>query len=102
MVVGDYASFVSLFDENLGMDLTKEIPVLPKAVEAMPQYLFPNRMVCGFGDTHPSTLRTDIFRYMIQNARTHGKSEEERKFTAMLKLFDPSSSLPVQKEARHR
>ena len=49
VVVGDYASFVSLFDENLGMDLTKEIPVLPKAVEAMPQYLFPNRMVCGFG-----------------------------------------------------
>ena len=45
VVVGDYASFVSLFDENLGMDLTKEIPVLPKAVEAMPQYLFPNRMV---------------------------------------------------------
>ena len=74
------------------MDLTKEIPVLSKAVEAMPQYLFPNRMVCGFGDTHPSTLRTDIFRYMIQNARTHGKSEDERKFTAMLKLFDPSSS----------
>lgn len=100
VVVGDYASFVSLFDENLGMDLTKEIPVLPKAVEAMPQYLFPNRMVCGFGDTHPSTLRTDIFRYMIQNARTHGKSEEERKFTAMLKLFDPSSSLPVAERGK--
>ena len=52
VVVGDYASFVNLFDRNLKMDLAEEIPVLPKAVEAMPQYLFPNRMVCGFGDTH--------------------------------------------------
>lgn len=95
VVVGDYASFVDLFDRNLNVDLTKEIPVLPKAVEAMPQYLFPNRMTCGFGDTHPDVLRTDIFRYMISNARRYGKKEEERKFTSMLKLFDPSASEPV-------
>ena len=96
VVVGDYASFVNLFDRNLKMDLAEEIPVLPKAVEAMPQYLFPNRMVCGFGDTHPGSLRTDIFRHMIANARQHGKKEEERKFTAMLKLFDPSASEPAE------
>lgn len=95
VVVGDYSSFMNLFDRNLGIDLTKEIPVLPKAVEAMPQYLFPNRMVCGFGDTHPGGLRTDIFRYMVSNARQHGKKDDERKFTAMLKLFDPSASLPA-------
>ena len=95
VVVGDYAAFMNLFDRNLNMDLTKEIPVLPKAAEAMPQYLFPNRMVCGFGDTHPGGLRTDIFRYMVSNARQHGKKEEERKFTAMLKLFDPSASVPA-------
>ena len=96
VVVGDYCSFVNLFDHNLNMDLTEEIPVLPKAVEAMPQYLFPNRMMCGFGDTHPGPLRTDIFRYMVSNARRHGKKEEERKFTAMLKLFDPSASRPIE------
>lgn len=95
VVVGDYSSFMNLFDRNLGIDLTKEIPVLPKAVEAMPQYLFPNRMICGFGDTHPGGLRTDIFRYMVSNARQHGKKDDERKFTAMLKLFDPSASLPA-------
>lgn len=95
VVVGDYSSFMNLFDRNLGIDLTKEIPVLPKAVEAMPQYLFPNRMVCGFGDTHPGGLRTDIFRYMVSNARQHGKKDDERKFTAMLKLFDPLASLPA-------
>ena len=91
VVVGDYAQFVSLFDRNLGHDLTKDIPVISKAVSAMPQYLFPNMMQVGFGDTHPSYLRTDIFKYMIANAQQHGKKDEEEHFTRMLKLFDPNA-----------
>lgn len=91
VVVGDYAQFVSLFDRNLGRDLTKDIPVISKAVSAMPQYLFPNMMQVGLGDTHPSYLRTDIFRYMIANAQQHGKKDEEEHFTRMLKLFDPNA-----------
>ena len=90
-VVGDYVSFANLFDRNLKLDLTEQIPVLPKAVEALPQYLFPNRMLCGWGDTHPGALRTDVFRYLIYNAQLYGKESEERKFTAMLRLFDPSA-----------
>lgn len=91
VVVGDYAQFVSLFDRNLGYDLTKDIPVISKAVSAMPQYLFPNMIQVGFGDTHPSYLRTDIFKYMIANAQQHGKKDEEEHFTRMLKLFDPNA-----------
>ena len=91
VVVGDYAQFVSLFDRNLGRDLMKDIPVIGKAVSAMPQYLFPNMMQVGFGDTHPSYLRTDIFRYMVANAQQHGKKDEEEHFTRMLKLFDPNA-----------
>ena len=91
VVVGDYVQFVSLFDRNLGYDLTKDIPVISKAVSAMPQYLFPNMMQVGFGDTHPSYLRTDIFKYMIANAQQHGKKDEEEHFTRMLKLFDPNA-----------
>lgn len=91
VVVGDYAQFVNLFDRNLGYDLTKDIPVISKAVSAMPQYLFPNMMQVGFGDTHPSYLRTDIFKYMIANAQRHGKKDEEEHFTRMLKLFDPNA-----------
>ena len=91
VVVGDYAQFVSLFDRNLGRDLTKDIPVISKAVSAMPQYLFPNMMQVGFGDTHPSYLRTDIFKYMVVNAQQHGKKDEEEHFTRMLKLFDSNA-----------
>lgn len=100
VVVGDYAQFVSLFDRNLGRDLTKDIPVISKAVSAMPQYLFPNMMQVGFGDTHPSYLRTDIFKYMVANAQQHGKKDEEEHFTRMLKLFDPNAEKLSDGQAR--
>lgn len=88
-VVTDYANFVSLFDRTLKRDLLKELPIVEKAVAALPQYLFPNRMIVGFGDTHPHTLSAVPFERMVQNAQLNGKKEQERKFTAMLKLFSP-------------
>ena len=65
------------------------MPVLAKAVAATPQYLFPNRMICGFGDTHPGYLNTNFFIRMIQNAQANGKKEQERYFTALLKCLNP-------------
>lgn len=98
-VVADYANFTELLDRNLNMDLTKYIPVIPKAVAATPQYLFPNGMIVGFGDTHPGKLRTDFFERMIGNAQKYGKKEQEKQFTAMLKLFNPSfSQLSISKK----
>jgi len=93
-VVADYANFVDLFDRNLGIDLAKKIPVITKAVASTPQYLFPNGMIVGFGDTHPGRLRTDFFERMISNAQKYGKKEQEKQFTSMLKLFNPSFSQP--------
>lgn len=101
-VVADYANFVDLFDRNLGIDLTRQIPVLTKAVAATPQYLFPNRMIVGFGDTHSGALRTDFFERMISNAQKHGKRKQEEQFTAMLKLFNPSFSRPSQEKKNVR
>ncbi len=101
-VVADYANFVDLFDRNLDVDLTRQIPVLTKAVAATPQYLFPNRMIVGFGDTHPGPLRTDFFERMISNAQKYGKRTQEEQFTAMLKLFNPSFSRPSQEKKNVR
>lgn len=91
-VVADFCNFVDWFDRNLNYDILPQFPVLEKAVEVVPQYLFPNRNIVGFGDTHPGKLRTDIFKRMIVNAQRYGKKEQECKFTAMLKLFDPQSA----------
>lgn len=78
------------------------MPVLSKAVAATPQYLFPNRMICGFGDTHPGYLNTNPISRMIRNAQHNGKKEQEEYFTAMLKCFhlmrenkDNKKSVPV-------
>lgn len=88
-VVNDYTDFVLLFDKYLGRDLTREIPVIEKAVAATPQYCFPNRKIVGFGDTHPGPLRTSYFGSMVKNARRYGKRRQEERFTAMLRCFEP-------------
>lgn len=91
VVLNDYTGFTTLFDRNLKFDLTAELPVIKKAVAVTPQYLFPNRMLCGFGDTHPGYLNTVPIVRMIQNAQAHGKKEQEIFFTAMLKCFNPAA-----------
>lgn len=91
VVLNDYTGFTTLFDRNLKFDLTTELPVIKKAVAATPQYLFPNRMLCGFGDTHPGHLNQVPIIRMIQNAQAHGKKEQEVFFTAMLKCFNPDA-----------
>ena len=91
VVLNDYVNFAALFDRNLRRDLIMELPVIEKAVAATPQYLFPNRMLCGFGDTHPGYLNTAPIKRMIQNAQVNGKKEQEAYFTAMLKCFDPKT-----------
>ena len=91
VVINDYANFVNQFDTNLQYDLVKAMPVLSKAVATTPQYLFPNRMICGFGDTHPGYLNTNFFVRMIQNAQANGKKEQEDYFTALLKCLNPGA-----------
>lgn len=91
VVINDYANFVNIFDRNLQYDLVKAMPVLAKAVAATPQYLFPNRMICGFGDTHPTYLKSNFFIRMVQNAQMNGKKEQEQYFTALLKCLDPKA-----------
>lgn len=94
VVIGDYTDMVTIFDRNLGLDLTEEIPVIKKAVAANPQYLFPDRMTMGFGDTHPGKLNAVLFARMVANAQKNGKKEQERQFTALLKLFQPEAAKP--------
>lgn len=89
-VVCDYADIATSFDKSFGINLIGEMPVIGQAVAAMPQYLFPNRMICGFGDTHPNYMRTSGLVRMIQNAQKYKLPQQEAKYTAMLKCIDPS------------
>ena len=93
VVLNDYTDLVTLFDRNLGRDLTAELPVILQAARANFQYLFPDRLTLGFGDTHPSMLNPAIYARLVANAQRHGKREQE--FTAMYKLLTAPADRPA-------
>ncbi len=100
MVMSEWAGFIRLLDTVLGVDLVAAFPVLSRAVKNIPQYLFPNGIICGWGDTHCGPLKTDYFPVMVENARIHGKAEDEVYFTGMYKCFVPEADSSSGKELR--
>ncbi len=71
-VVADFAAIANELDTLAGIDLFAEIPVLRRSVGALPQYLFPNRMIAGFGDTHPGYLNCAAMDCLAAYAERHG------------------------------
>lgn len=75
MVVGDFCAFADALDREAGIDVFRRLPVLRKAVFSLPQYLFPNRMIAGFGDTHPGYLSTKaVDAYAAYAVRHHDEA----------------------------
>lgn len=74
-VVKDYVTFANTIDQQTGIDLFAQLPVIEQAVFALPQYLFPNRMICGFGDTHPNYLSLQTVDIFMEYARRRGKGD---------------------------
>jgi hypothetical protein len=70
-VLTDFASFANLMDEEAGVDMVGQLPQLIQAELAMPQYLMPNRMFCGFGDSHPNYLKTSGIDALLKYAARH-------------------------------
>lgn len=62
VVLGDLAEFVRLYRDELGRDLQAELPIIRRAAMANVEYLYPDSMIMGFGDTHPHRLKPDIYR----------------------------------------
>lgn len=56
----DLAKFSKKIKSQTGIDLEKEIPVIKKAYAASAEYLFPDGMLIGFGDTHPAPVPKEI------------------------------------------
>ena len=61
----------NMLDEKAGIDLFKQRPVLTEAVKTSAEYLFPNRMIAGFGDTHPGYLNTGGIDQVLKYATRH-------------------------------
>lgn len=98
-VINDFASFANRMDVEAGMDLFKELPVLKRAVMTLPQYLMPNRMICGFGDTHPNYLNTRAADQVLEYARRHGDEAAVREFSALKEAI--SADAPKESVERY-
>lgn len=70
-VLSSICDFANMLDEKAGIDLFKQRPILKEAVKTSAEYLFPNRMIAGFGDTHPGYFNTggidQIFKYATRH-----------------------------------
>ncbi|MBO6167435.1 MAG: glycoside hydrolase family 97 catalytic domain-containing protein [Kiritimatiellae bacterium] len=58
----ELAKIADRLKEEAGIDVFAEIPVLKKAFSAAGEYLYPDGMLLGFGDTHPAALPAEITR----------------------------------------
>ena len=70
-VLGSICDFANMLDEKAGIDLFKLRPILKEAVKTSAEYLFPNRMIAGFGDTHPGYLNTGGIDHILKYATRH-------------------------------
>lgn len=91
-VVADFIILANRMDIEAGIDLFKQIPVIVEAVFAQPQYLFPNRMICGFGDTHPSYLRSHPIELLRTYAERHGNKMLLNRADSLLAAIKPNAS----------
>lgn len=61
VVLGDLAEFVRLYRTELHRDLLAEMPIIRRAAMANVEYLYPDSMIMGFGDTHPHPLKSEVY-----------------------------------------
>lgn len=88
-----YTELARIVQETLEIDVMPQMPVVNKAVEVMPQYLYPNKNIVAFGDSHYGQLETEPFLDLISNAQIFNKREQEEKLTAMLFMLHDKAEL---------
>ena len=83
-VANDFMECVELLDEVFGIDVLPDLPALPRAARALPQYLLPNGRTVGFGDTRYETPRTGAVARLLAHARRHGKADDAAAYATLL------------------
>jgi len=93
-VVGDYLECLDMLDHVFGIDLLPQMPILPRATIALPQYLLPNGRTVGFGDSRYDFLRTFALERLLAYAERHGQDAEAKKYATLLAALRASADAP--------
>ena len=91
-VTGSFTGFILDYDNSFNQNLLPYAPVMIKAVEMLPQYLFPNSAISAFGDTYYGNLNTSSFSDMIRLSQKYSDRKSEEQFTKMYRLFDANAA----------
>lgn len=92
-VTRDLLNFIRDYDNTFNQNLLPYTPVMRKAVDVLPQYLFPNSLITAFGDTYYGGINTEAIAGMIRLAQKYDNREDELHFTEMYRLFEPNAEL---------
>lgn len=95
-VLGTICDFANRLDEKADIDLFAKYPILVDAVKTSAEYLFPNRMIVGFGDTHPNYLNTSGINHVLKYAVRHknkGLASEMNRFKAAVDPNAPAADI---------
>ena len=92
-VLGTICDFANMLDEKAGIDLFKQRPILTEAVKTSAEYLFPNRMIAGFGDTHPNYLGTGGIDQILKYATRHKDKQLISKMNHLKNAVAPKAPL---------
>lgn len=90
-VVTTFCDFADRMDKQSGKDLFVEIPQLIEANKSALQYLMPNRMICGYGDTHPWYMSTKGIDAVLRYADRHGNAALKQQFETLKKAVSPDA-----------
>lgn len=86
-VTSIFMDFIVNYDNTFNQNLLPYMPVMRKAVDVLPQYLFPNGQTTAFGDSYYGGINTSSTYNMIRLAQKYNQADDERHFTGMYKLF---------------
>ena len=84
-VTSNIVRLAQLVQNATGQDVLDDYPVIEKAALLVFQYLHPNGLTVGFGDTYHQAPDAGALELLIARARRKGDVETERKLTAALK-----------------
>lgn len=92
-VLSTLCDFANMLDEKAEIDMFKQRPILIDGLKTSAEYLFPNRMIAGFGDTHPNYLNQGGIDNILKYATRH----KNKSLIADMNLFKSavSSEAPV-------
>jgi len=88
MVVKEFLTLATLYDDVLNFDVLEQLPILKKAVLVMPEYLYPNGYTVAFGDSYYNHLSLDAAFMLVANAQKHNKKAQEEQFTRYIKTVE--------------